>query len=107
MAFPFDSCGDSSDSWAVALEQLSQVLDTEAACGYVTLVNLARRRRAEQKNEEEREQEEEEGGTASPSAQNLGVRGGGGSLGIEEYSRLLSCCCPKIFMLSNVMKCFF
>ena len=78
------------------------MLDTEAACGYVTLVNLARRRRAEQKKEEEREQEEE-GGTASPSApsaQNLGVKGGGGSSGIAEYSRLLfmegqkSSCCP-------------
>ena len=76
VAFPFDSCDISSSCAGPALAQLSRTLDTEAACGYVTLVNLARRRREEEKQpdheDEEEEKERKEEGSPSPSAQNLG-----------------------------------
>jgi len=56
---------------ARTLSQLSQALDTQAACGYVTLVNLARKRRQEPTQPEE-EKEEEGAVSQSPSAQTLG-----------------------------------
>ena len=71
MAFPFDS-QESGAAFGPALARLSRAVDTEAACGYVTLVNLARKERSgEDMNPGPRvEEEDEEGG--SPAAQNLG-----------------------------------
>jgi hypothetical protein len=67
VAFPFDS----SSSCYAALGQLSRILDTEAACGYVTLVNLARKKREVKKEPAGllHEEKEDKEGCPSPSAQ--------------------------------------
>ncbi len=72
MAFPFDS-GESNAAFGPALERLSRAVDTDAACGYVTLVNLARRPPPQEEKRPPKEEEEDcVGDGGSPSTQHLG-----------------------------------
>lgn len=69
VAFPFEGW-DSYAALGKALKRLSQAVDTEAACGYVTLANLAQQRpAADEERRRSARAEVVEGG--SPSAQNL------------------------------------
>jgi hypothetical protein len=70
VAFPFDNC-ESNAAFKPALERLSQVVDTESSCGYVTLVNLAKKTQMEEQISRPPEEGEVES-SQSPSAQNLG-----------------------------------
>jgi hypothetical protein len=71
VAFPFDS-GESNAAFGAALERLSRAVDTDAACGYVTLVNLARRPPPQEEKKPPKEEEDCAGGGGSPSTQHLG-----------------------------------
>ncbi len=73
VAFPFDS-GESNAAFGPALERLSRAVDTDAACGYVTLVNLARRLPPQEEKKPPKEEEEDcAGDGGSPSTQHLGM----------------------------------
>jgi hypothetical protein len=71
VAFPFDS-GESNAAFGPALERLSRAVDTDAACGYVTLVNLARRPPPQEEKRPSKEEEDCAGDGGSPSTQHLG-----------------------------------